>query len=46
MVIILETNKEYEVRCPKCGKKIGFTIDDVWSSYERGLDYCGGCKIR
>lgn len=42
MARIVETNKEYEVCCPKCGKKIGFTIDDVWSSYERGLEYSDG----
>lgn len=41
MARILE-NKEHEVYCPHCGKKIGFTIDDVWSSIERGLDYSDG----
>ena len=39
MARILETDKEHKVRCPKCGKRIGFTIDDdVWSVYEWGLD--------
>ena len=37
MTRILE-NKEHEVYCPHCGKRIDFTIEDVWSSYTRGLE--------
>lgn len=42
MARILETNKEHEVFCPHCGKRIGFTVEDVWSSIDGCLEDCEG----
>lgn len=41
MARVLEQSwEEHIVRCRSCGRRIGFTIDDVvLSTYIRGLDY-------
>lgn len=41
MARVLEQSwEEHIVRCRNCGRRIGFTIDDVvLSTYLRGLDY-------
>lgn len=38
MARILE-EPEKKIRCPHCDKLIGFTVDDVWTSSNRGLEY-------
>ena len=40
--IIKETSKEYTCRCSHCFVKIAFSIEDVFSSYVRGLELGDG----
>mgnify|MGYP007069959627 CR=1 FL=1 len=42
MARIIKVKKERKVLCSHCLKTIGFTIDDVRSSYTRGLEYSEG----
>lgn len=42
MARIIESPKEYEVTCNHCYKRIAFTVEDTFQSYERGLEYGEG----
>lgn len=44
MIKVIEEENEYIIRCPHCGRKLSYTINDVFSSYMRGLqDSEGWC---
>lgn len=37
--VLEQTWEEHVIRCKHCGRRIGFTVDDVFlSTYTRGLD--------
>ena len=42
MARIIETPQEFTIICPNCLKRIAFEIDDIRSTYERGLEDSDG----